>query len=639
MEVNFTFFEYLFFSLIISFLVFYIPGKVVCSRFFPKWDNTSLSLGVGLSLWALQGYFFGVIGARLLTWVYLAVSTYLFLRLKKKINFSLSFFKSNKILFLIIFFGVLIQNLAVFPSGLKDSLGIRFYDINAYDGIYYLALSKNLVTNFPPAEPGFWGHNLINYHYFSNLVVADIARLFQLPVSLLQFQVFPLLLSALLGFLAYEVGKEFTGNKNAGKIFAFLAYFGSDFGYITLLILLKSFSITSLQPIETSSLLFTNPPRAFAEVVFLSGLLLLFSALKEKRTGKHLISYMILISTLGLKIYVGIFSGVLIVVAAIYTFIKFKNLKHLILLIPIAVVAFLIYFPTNSGAGWLFFAPFSWPRHYFASGALQAIQWHLREQVFWEHNNIPRLAILYFSYTVVFLFTILGTRIFGILDIIPKRKREAFGHYLIYVPTIIFILLGIFFLQEVGIYNTFNFFSVAALTLSLLAADIITRKFKGTRLVLISALLILLTIPRPVVAAQGQIKSIGKDGYLITNDELSALNYLKENSPINSVILVAPGDSLDYNSPYVEYFSERSTYLSNLDILESHNQPVEDRKKEVSVLFSEPTKEKFFLRLKQMKIGYVYIKNFVQKSVVYKFNKDEIFFRNDEITILKSNKI
>ncbi len=629
MEVNLIFFGYLCISLIVSFLVFYIPGRVVSSGFFPKLaESIYLSLGVGLSLWALQGYFFAILGLRNLTWAYLIVSTYLFLRLKKKINFSFSSFKSNKVLFLIIVSGVLIQNLAVFPSGLKNSLGIRFYDINAFDGIYHLTLSKNLVTSFPAQEPGFWGHSLINYHYFSNLVIADVARLFQLPVSLLQFQVFPLLLSALLGLLAYEVGRQFAGNKNAGKIFAFLVYFGSDFGYITSLVLLNNFSITSLQPIETSSLLFTNPPRAFAEVVLLSGLLLLLSFLRERKLPQFLISSLVLISTLGFKVYFGIFSAVLVAAVAFFDFVKSKNPKFLFTLVFPVLIAFLIYFPTNSGARGLFFAPFSWPRHYFASGALQALQWHLAEQVFWQHQNFPHLAILYLQYTAIFLFTILGTRVLGLF---------AFNHYLIYIPTIIFLFLGIFFLQEVGIYNTFNFFSVAALTLSLLTADVITRRFQGKKLFLISVLLLLLTIPRPLIGAVGQAKSIGVGGYIITNEELAALNYLKENSPKSSVILVAPGDSLDYNSPYVECFSERATFLSNLDILESHNQPVNKRKEELKGLLSQAGKEKFFLMARQMGINYFYVKKDVQKSISYKFNENEIFFRNSEVVIIKTN--
>jgi hypothetical protein len=628
MEINLAFFGVLFISLVIVFLVLYVPGKVICSSFFPKIANKiALSLGVGLGMWALQGYFFGLIHVRFLTWIYLVVSCYLFYKTRPKFKFSLSFLKTNKLLLAIIFFGAIVQNLAVFPSALADSRGIRFYDINAYDGIYYLTLTKNLITNFPPHEPGFSGHQVINYHYFSNLAVADVARLFPLPISLLQFQVFPLLLSLLLGLLVYQLGKDFTGSDTAGKIFAFLAYFGSDFGYVTSLALLKTFSVTNLQPIETSSLLFTNPARAFAEIVFLSGATLLLHSLKEKNISRYLISFIVLISTIGFKIYVGIFSGILIGVAALFGFLKSRNPKFLLILLPVLIIAFLVYLPTNSMAGGLFFAPFAWPRHYFASGALQAVRWHLQEQVFWEHTNIPRLAILYLSYTAVFLFTVLGTRILGILDLLPRIKKEGFRHYLIYFPTLFFLILGIFFLQEVGIYNTFNFFSFASLSLSLLTADLIAKAFKGPGLILASGLLVLLTIPRPLADGLGQIKSLG-GGYLIDNNELSALTYLRENSPRNSVVLVAPGNAQDYNSPYVELYSERPTHLSNLNILESHNQPVSERKREVDNLFSGLPDVQFVSKAKDLGIDYIYIKGEAPMG--------EIFFSNDEVTILKS---
>ena len=198
MEVNFTFFALIILSLAVFALIFYVPGSTLLSLFFPKFkQNISVSFGVGLAFWALASYFLASLGLRQLLWLYLGIFAFLYFKRRPKVPDIGEVIRKNKLLFLVIGLGVFFQVLSVAPSGIKDNGGIKFYHVNGYDGIYYLALDKNLVSTFPPDEPGFSGNKLINYHFFSNLVTSDVSRMFGLPAILLHFQALPLALSLL----------------------------------------------------------------------------------------------------------------------------------------------------------------------------------------------------------------------------------------------------------------------------------------------------------------------------------------------------------------------------------------------------------------------------------------------------------
>jgi len=217
MEFNSIFFL----NFVLSLLIFYIPGQIFNYLFFPKLaKKIHISVGIGLALWALQSYCLNYLGFRWLSWFYVGVNLFLFLKLFKKIGFSIKGFRLDKLLFFIVIFGTLFQMMVIFPSGFKNAKGIWFYHINAFDGIYYLSLDNNLVKSFPPSEPGFAGEPVIHFNYFANLVIADMNRMFKLPLILLQFQALPLIFSIVFGLLAYDLGLIFSGKKYVGRLFS-----------------------------------------------------------------------------------------------------------------------------------------------------------------------------------------------------------------------------------------------------------------------------------------------------------------------------------------------------------------------------------------------------------------------------------
>lgn len=640
MFINLEFWLQLTAGIIVSIWLFYIPGKVLGQRFFPSLaSKNSVCFGVGLSLWALASYFLHMAGIKEILWVYLIVMTFIFFRNKLYKTIKTHGKRANKVLLTLVAAGVLFQLLSVAPSGIRDKVGVRFYQVNATDGVYYLALDKSLINNFPPQEPGFSGNRLINYHYFSNLVIADFSRMFGLSIIELQFQTMPLVLSVALGFLAYEVGLAFTVSKVGGLVSSFLIYFGSDLGYLISLILLHKLSVTNLQAIDRSTLLFVNPPRAFAFVVLLAGILLLFEASKKFSIRQFFVAVLILASTVGFKVYVGLYSAMMSGILAAWIVYKRKTLKPIYVLTLAAAIYLAIFLPNNRSAGGLFLAPFTWPRHYFASTALQAVGWHLQETVFIQHDNILHLIVLYAQYTIVFLFAVFGTRLVGFLGLWPKIKGTLVNWSLIAFPTVVSMMIGLLFLQKSGIFETFNFFSTAALGFSLLSAYVAVslfsrRKFQGIIFVI---LLIILTLPRPVADAQGQIKNISDKVNLtrVFSPELSALDFVKQNTPKSFVILVTPS-ALDYQTPYVEFFSERKTYLSGLNILQAHNQKTKSREEAVKEVFSSKTKKELFAKLNAAGINLLYVKLPIPSALDFNYSQNDIFYRNSEVLILKA---
>jgi len=94
---------------------------------------------------------------------------------------------------------------------------------------------------------------------------------------------------------------------------------------------------------------------------------------------------------------------------------------------------------------------------------------------------------------------------------------------------------------------------------------------------------------------------------------------------------------------YVAYFSNRVSYMASQGILESHNQDVNSRVKNVHALFSEDNVNIIDDNMKGLGINYLYLlKNdpvqnrFINLSL--KSNKVSIFYANENVAILGLSK-
>jgi hypothetical protein len=93
--------------------------------------------------------------------------------------------------------------------------------------------------------------------------------------------------------------------------------------------------------------------------------------------------------------------------------------------------------------------------------------------------------------------------------------------------------------------------------------------------------IVALSIPRLFYMEFVNIRQIFSPVIVIHQQEISAMNFIRERTSKDSLILVDPRIGLsDYDSPYVSYIADRSTYYSGIKFeLESHGINYAGRKK------------------------------------------------------------
>lgn len=411
------FFYYFSISLLVFFLAFYIPGRVILSKFLKLnlLENIILSNILGISLWVLLIYLFGIINSPYLIYLYLLLTLAVWLKRYRDesriIILGIKRLVSDRWLSVVILLGLPVVLAGIFTSGLPSAEGIGIYGVNTVDGVYHVALIKSLIRQIPPFEPGMASNLVVNYHYWSNMVIAGIARTFRLPVMNLFYQYFPFFVAVLYGYTGYLLARILFQSKNTARLFVFFLYFAGNLGFLVFYIFNKQlvFDVASL---DNSALLFTNPPRALAQLMLLGGLIFVYRWIVKKELSAGFFAAIVLGVAVGVKVYVGIFAAIGFALLLFYLLLN----KKIMLMTPIIIyilLSALIYFPTNKGAGGLFWSPISWPRHFFAQGMASRFGWHLREQYLLEFKDTFGLAILYIQMTIVFCYSHFRYKISG----------------------------------------------------------------------------------------------------------------------------------------------------------------------------------------------------------------------------------
>ncbi|MDO8269517.1 MAG: hypothetical protein Q7T54_02495, partial [Candidatus Levybacteria bacterium] len=475
------------------FLAFYIPGRVIFGEmlndFSKDWlIRLVLPTTLGLVLWAFQGIVFGYLHLRFLTYLYIVAFLFFWVRhYRKKIhipnNAKLSLKKilrKNILLILLFVIGIFGQNQQFIITAFEFSDGIRGFTGSLDDTFWHTGLIESLVRNFPPIEPGMSGVEVHNYHYWSNVVIAELVRIFHLPLLSTQYLYMGILISFLLGSLAYVLGKQLGFGKMGIFVFVYLQYFSSDVIYLLTFITRQLFIFT-IHPLEDGSMLLENTPRAFSFIVLFLGIILVKEWMRSKDKKLGFLIVLIFGCLIGFKVHTGAMG--LAGISALCTYLVYKkNFKDLYIGISI-VLALIIYLPVNASAGGALFVPFEMTsRNFVVQEGLSLSRLELARRVYLDHGNFLQAFRMDITMLGIYIISQFGVRVIGLIPFRRTIEKLTFPLWLMLTSGVAFtFLFGVLFIQPVAAADIFNSFLAGSFLLSILSAVSFNNWFTGKK--------------------------------------------------------------------------------------------------------------------------------------------------------------
>lgn len=629
--------------LVAIYISFYIPGSILLRKVnVSNFHKVVLGTVVGMVLWAWQGFIFGYLHLRFLSYIYLIFVLILYIR-NSKLNIKIP--KSKKVdilVFLIFILGMFIQLAPVIGFGLEFSKGTYLCCANNDDFLYHAALTNSIIRGIPPMEPGMIGEVVRNYHYWSNLVVAELSRVFRLPAFFTQFQYINLFLSLFLGLTVLTFANLLKISKSFTRWLVFLIYFGGDGIFLILLFLGKNLSnLRSVLSLEDGSTFLYNPPRAFSIVIAFAALSLFVIWIRDKNKFAGALSIILFSSTVGFKVYTNLFFLIGLSILFIYFLYKkqYKNFVIGSLLFPLTGV---IYLSDNASAGGLFWAPFHFANDFIVQSTFNLRNLELARQIFIAHNNYLRVFQYELLFIIISAIAVFGIKIIAFFQSFKSLLRLG-GEQLIVLATGIIgsYFIGSFFLQQSGGANTFNFIVSSWIFLSIpaaLALDFWQSKLSKAKQLIFILLFVVLTVPRVVNNTYTNVSQFMKFGYLFVDKDLeNSFKFIKQNIDDKSLIVIDSTFDYDRYSPFVVAFTGGSTFLSGEKILESHNVPFETRQITKNNIFKAEG-PLIAQEIYRNKINYLFL---WQRDSSFSKQYDPFtnkLFENKEVKILKINE-
>lgn len=633
--------SFLYFGLAVVF-AFFIPGNLLIRplRLSPL-AQIVLSIIVGLVLWGWQGMVFGYLGIRWLSYVYLLMTFSLWLRSNlhpTAIFQKIPHFKFDWLLVTIIALGTFVQVNIVWFNGTLISQGLYFCCGNSSDNLFHIALTNQIIQNFPPYQPGMYGTIVQNYHYWSNIVVAELVRVFGLPLIATQFQYSTIFISLFLGLTALIFGQIIKIGRAFTAWLLFFLYFSGDLIFLLLFYLGKGFNF-SLGSLEDGAKFLENPPRAVSIIVFFAGISLLTLWLKRKDLRTGLLMALVLGSVIGFKVYTGLFALIGLAFLGIYFLLK----KKIILLIPLIVMLFvslIVYLPVNTNAGGLYFTGFWRFENFIVQPIFGLEHLELARKIYADNNNWIRLIQYELHFFLLFVLTIFGSKLFGLIQ--TKKSLSLFPKELnifLLSGLIVSSIAGFFFQQTSGGANTFNFLVSLFIIGSLYAALACfywIGKLRKPYFFIAIIFVVLLTIPRVAVRTIENIQQLQKQtGFIISSDELQGYTFLNETEGEPPIVLVDKKSLvMSKDSPYVSFLIQGKMYITGEGILESHGINIKERSKIADTIFTTADEKVVRQILVREKIDYLIL----QPKENLKIDDSEFLktvFENNDIKILE----
>ncbi len=481
------------------------------------------------------------------------------------------------IVILIFTIGIISQIAIISPSGTYNNSGdLVFWSAHGHDGTWHMALMEEIKKGYPFQNPIFAGTPLKNYHFFSDILPTIVSKYTGISNENLYFKIFPLIYSLFLGASVYYLTKKLTNNFSASIWATIFTYFAGSFGYL----IGKGESVFWATQIQSSS---GNPPQIISNFLFLASIYycVVFLDQKEKRLQKKyfLISLILLGTISAFKIYAGVILLGTLSIIGTWKLIFNKDRRLFLLSLLSGIVALALYIPNSSNTGsFLIYEPWWYIRTMIVEPSrLNLLDWELRRQTYIYEHNWKRVIWLEGMGFLIFFFGNLGMRFLGLWELV---KTNA----IFKVSIILSIVLPLLFLQKGVASNTAQFLQYFILLFGILAgistAQIFARVKKPIYYILYTIFLFSLMIPTQVKLFREFYISdnhIRQPFTKITAAELEALNFIKNNTNVDDVILTPPyNEYLNLKKPiphiwdwfdtsYVSALTSRRTYFDDYE--------------------------------------------------------------------------
>jgi hypothetical protein len=545
---NLPFVVQLLFFTFFSFFALFTPGNAIVSRLSAgNIVKITLSLILGISLWGIQGFIFGLLGVRDLTYLYLIVFNLLWFYHAYK-NFKLPIkipkFKLEKIDYLIILtllIGISLQLFSVILNFIPYQGGL-FFNSGIPDNLYHAGVTKELIKNIPPLEPGVYDSTIYNYHYLSNLISAEYSRIFKLNIIYVDFHFFPILLTILFGFAIYSFGKTL----NIGKKYIFLLllviYFIGDLLPYLYLILNGSLKF-NYSTLDNPMSLWVSFSRYTGLVLFFGGITSLTIFFKNKSKISALIFTLILGSIIGFKVYIGLIGLIGLFFIGIY-YLLIRKYKLTIPLIFTAVLSLILYLPVNKGAGGLVFTGL-WRFEDFIAQPLWGLDdYELARRIHVENKNYLKVILYSITYIFIYIFFSVGFLLLGFFN--TRKTLSSFPKELnifLISGLLITTILGLLFIQTSGGANSSQFLISIYITGSIYTALALNRLNSKTNKIILMFIIIFFLLSTMRVFGQSYLlldRIYSNNGFIINARYLDAINYTSKNISKDKLFLIDP---------------------------------------------------------------------------------------------------
>lgn len=650
-------------------VVLFIPGFLSLARNRKSLEDAeiiTLSLSLGIVLFVLASIALALFHLRFLMLpAILVVSLFVISKYKLDVFAPWRLFIKNKLLLAMIILGILTQGFINFPSGYSFADGLHFWSSQGHDGLWHVASIEAIKQSIPPQNPGFAGEPIMNYHYLVDVLMGEFARIFPFFSSLdLYFRFFPVIFSFLIGISVFAFLTRWQKNKTVGILGIFFTYFVGSFGYIVSFI--NGGNIfggeTAFWAAQQNTLL-GNPPHAISHGLLAAFLLSFLIYLKERSVSWVIISFLIGSILAGFKVSGGFVMLMGLGAASVIDFISKRKFSSLILVSLLGLSNLLTFrWMTSNGGSFLMFLPWWFIRTMVVNKLgwmdLELRRQHYLSQGTWNANL--RVVQLEVTALVIFVVGNLGMRILGVVELIRKffANKGMFFKEPIEIMLIVTMLTGLIvpllFVQKGLIYNNIQFMQYFLFIFGFFAAISVYKiliyiKSKALKLIIIG-LIIALSMPT-VIGNLVELYGPGRSPLSkITNSELSALKYLKDNSYADEIILTAlfnpylkdkfKSQPLPiyawYDTPYVSALTGKASYLASehvrLLFYPSTDVRIENKKK-----FFEQSDFSWNRQfLKDARINYIYAaKDELMSPLDIKENNLEVFFENSETIIYR----